>query len=467
MNIFNKLRDGKEVTFRYIIGQKKYETKIRKIQNLRRLEVDNLTVNLGIQDPRHESSRSNPNAGSFHFFHMQLTNIVRASKLPRASPTFANLISTNSRLVARLDKATDSELLQTMRKLHGYKADSVACMDKILTACNSKNVELNAEMLLFVIQFYSMNEHVNSTLSHLLAAEQQFKLSSKSGFKEQEMYCNLIETHLKTLGGTPRLPLKMLEYLKLAVERKIDLPESLLIKCMVTAGSHGNISAVKDLYQICANRMSPALYNEIIHAAGNCGDMYTTQEYFEKYQQSFKKQDAFVYVSFAKACVQNDQVPVALDILMKLMPSAGLKCETRHLNSLLISLIYSKKFEDAEEILEMMNEQVLGCIPNGNTIDLSVILYSAMNKYEKALEYFDKREKDLESSWKLISLGFGHFGLLSLERKNLDLALDVFKLCGSAGNQLPLFAALLKQKSLTVDQIVEISNIALKDNKLY
>ena len=369
-------------------------------------------------------------------------------------------------MVTRLERATEStEVLSAMKKLHSFKPDSIQSMDRIIQILGNTGYQYEPEILSYVIQYYCLNEHINSTLSNLLNVEKQFS-KFKPGIKEQQLYSNLIKSHLEQLNVPKKSPLKMMEYLRMAVERKIDLPESLILKCIITAGSHKNIANVRELYEIYEKKMTPIMFNEIIHAAGNCGDMVRTQEYFELYQQKFKKQDSFVYVSFAKACVQNDQVPVALDILMKLVPAAGLKCEVRHFNSLLISLMHNGKFEDAEEVWEMMNESDLGFLPNGNTIDLGVILYSSLNKYEKALEYYCKREKNSEKEWKLVSLGFGHFGLLCLEAKNLNLALEVFKQSGSAGNQLPLFAAICKQKELNNDQILEISSVALKDNKL-
>ena len=375
-------------------------------------------------------------------------------------------VSTNLRMVTRLEGATEpTEVLSAMKKLHSFKPDSIQSMDKIIQILGNTGYQYEPEILIYVIQYYCLNEHINSTLSNLLNVEKQFS-KFKPGIKEQHLYANLIKSHLEQLKVPKKSPLKMMEYLRMAVERKIDLPERLILKCIITAGSHKNIAIVRELYEIYEKKMTPIMFNEIIHAAGNCGDMVRTQEYFELYQQKFKKQDSFVYVSFAKACVQNDQVPVALDILMKLVPAAGLKCEVRHFNSLLISLMHSGKFEDAEEVWEMMNDIDLGFLPNGNTFDLGVILYSSLNKYEKALKYYCKREKNWEKEWNLVSLGFGHFGLLCLEAKNLNLALEIFKKCGTAGNQLPLFAAICKQKELSSDQILEISSVALKDNKL-
>jgi hypothetical protein len=373
-----------------------------------------------------------------------------ATQRPKAK-TFA--YGNNFRILNEMAKAKPdlTRFKESIMKISQLKADSVSTMNTLLEKYSTSGLQYDAELYEFLIRFYADHE-VTHPINIQKSLEKLFEQNYSND--ESRSVLKFLERNSSSLPTKVTTKSTALQFIEMAHSHGIKISHPTFVRVLHSCASLGLGADAQRCIEICKAqdcKLTESMLGHVMTACGKAGDAFAAQVAFEQLMEQGVVPDVTMYTRFAKALVHAKQVPAALDVLTRLVPAANLKANAVAFNQLLFELIVTEQLEDAEELFEMMSDNIV-CQPDFSSKALGITIYSLLNKFDKAVQLY---RKDVEYPlFNDISLRLGFFGRLCLHNNRPELAKEIYsKYCSK---DIGLCLALIKTGNLDMEEMKEL-----------
>jgi tetratricopeptide (TPR) repeat protein len=363
------------------------------------------------------------------------------------------LYGNNSRILNDIAKTKPDlrRFKDSIMSVSRMKPDSVTTMNCLIEKFNSEGLQFDTELFEFLVRFYAEHEVINPTEIRK-TLEKLFHHNSSN--EESASILKFFEKGNILVHNNAITKSTALQFVEIARSSGIEVSHSTLLRVLASCASLGLGVDAQRCLEICKEqgcKITESMIGHVIVANGKAGDAFAAQTAFEQLLEQGLVPDVSMYTRFAKALVQAKQVPAALDVLTRLVPAANLKVSAASFNQLLFELIVTEQLEDAEELFEMMSDNIV-CQPDYSSKALGITIYSLLNKFDKAVQLYRSDVKYPLFSEVPFRLGF--FGRLCLSNSRSDLAKEIYtKYCR---NDIGLCLALIKTGNMDVEELKQL-----------
>lgn len=255
--------------------------------------------------------------------------------------------------------------------------------------------------------------------------EMQFSLALKNNEFENELIRlqNILSSCNELIFACER----GIGYLERAVKEGVTFSAEKLTDAIEICTSLGDADSAAKLVQMMIDAgftVSPPCHSSILDCYALKKVAINAQTYFEKVQATMEP-NLSLHIAFMNALASSDHVPAALDVIMRLLPENGFKCDTKAFNSLMETLVRTGRCDEAKEVFEIMCDSP-ETEPDSTTKSYLFLAHVLTNDYNSALGMMENMES-------LDYMQKSFFGRLCVANGNFELPLALLKEMESKG----------------------------------